>query len=108
MTDMCMTAAEGYYACMKKKDIEGLGQYLHPDVQFIGPLAQLTGKAPVIEGAGRLMQLFTDLTIRAKCAAANQVMLAYDLHCHAPIGTLRVAALLTFTGTLISCIEIFF
>ena len=46
--------------------------------------------------------------MRVKFAFGNQVMLAYDLNCVSPIGTIRVAALMTFEDNLISSIELFF
>jgi hypothetical protein len=59
---------------------------------FLGLLAEVTGKEPVLEGAQRLMGLFTGLNMRAGFGSGNQVMLAYDLKCSAPIGNLRIAA----------------
>ncbi len=46
--------------------------------------------------------------IRTKFSSDNQVMLAYDLNCVSPIGTIRVAALMTFEDNLILSIELFF
>jgi len=46
--------------------------------------------------------------MRVKFASGNQVMLAYDLNCVSPIGTIRVAALMIFEDNLISSIELFF
>ena len=43
MSEKNMITAESYYKAMGNKDLEGMAQYLHPDVQFIGPMAKMTG-----------------------------------------------------------------
>lgn len=45
--------AESYYLSMGERNISQVAQYLHPDVEFIGPLAQMRGKQAVIEAADR-------------------------------------------------------
>lgn len=108
MTEKNLKTAEDYYKAMHNKDLSAMGTYLHPDVCFLGPLASITGKAAVLEGAKNVLQLFKNLVIRAKCCSEDKVMLAYDLECPEPFGTLRVAALMTFKDDLISKIELFF
>ncbi|MDF3033447.1 MAG: hypothetical protein K0R76_401 [Alphaproteobacteria bacterium] len=103
-----MASTEAYYDAMGRKDLSGMAQYLHPDVQFLGLLANITGKETVLKGAEGLLLFVKGLTIRAKFGSGNQTMLAYDLECHPPVGTLRVAALMTFEEDLIVRIEIFF
>ena len=74
---------------------------------FLGPLAQLEGKADVLEGAERFFHLFNSLNVRASFGSDTQAMLAYDLDFPTQIGSLRVAALLTFEDGLIRAIELF-
>ena len=108
MSETNLASAEAYYKAMNNKDLSDLAQYLHPDVRFLGPLAEIIGKEPVLEAAKQFMHLFNSLTIRAKFSSGNQVMLVYDLDCPAPIGSCRIAALMTFGGSLIARIELFF
>jgi hypothetical protein len=104
-----VATGEAYYqAFFGDKDPDRLARYLDPDVQFIGPLAELSGRAAVIEGARRLMSQVDSYHIRGRFGAGDQVMLAYDLQCAAPIGLLRTAALMTFRQGLIARIELFF
>ena len=100
--------AEAYYTAMGEKNVADMGQYLHPDVQFIGPLAEMRGKEAVLEAVKRLIAFFKTLTIRAKFGSGDQAMLAYDLDFPSPIGNCPAAALLTFQEGLISKIELFF
>lgn len=93
---------------MNKKDISALSQYLDTDVLFLGPMAEIKGKDAVVKAAQGSMSFFNHLVIRTKCSNQNEVMLAYDLHCPAPIGLFRVAALMTFQNDLIIRIELFY
>ena len=44
MSKSNVSIAEGFYTMMGEKNVEGLEKYLHPDVQFRGPLTQIGGK----------------------------------------------------------------
>lgn len=108
MTENTLAAAEAYYKDMANKNLEGMAQCLHPHVRFLGPLADITGKEAVLEGAKGVLSFFQNLTIRTKFASNNQAMFVYDLDCSLPIGLLRVASLLTFEDNLIARIELFY
>ena len=107
MHEKNITIVESYYKAMRAKDTDGMAAYLHADVEFVGPLAELTGRETVIAGARGLVSIINDVVIRAKFGSANQVMLAYDLDCVPPIGKVRTAALMTLKDELITRIEIF-
>jgi hypothetical protein len=107
--DSNLAAAEAYYkAFFEDKDPDRLARHLDPEVRFIGPLADLSGRAAVIDGARRLMPQVESYQVRARFGAGDEVMLAYDLRCAPPVGLLRTAALLTFAQGLIVRIELFF
>ncbi len=99
---------EAYYRAMEAKDIEGMGKYLHADVEFIGPLAQQTGKEAVLESAKVFCTLFETITIRTKCASGDDVMLAYDFNFPPPIGKFSAAVLMRLKEGLIARIELFY
>ena len=103
-----LNIAESYYAAMNNKDLNEIAVYLHPKVRFLGPLAQLEGKEAVLESAKGFLGIVDSVKMRTKTAFSNQAILAYDLNCVQPIGTIRVAALMTFEDNLISVIELFF
>ncbi len=103
-----ITIAQNYYTAMGEKNIEETGKYLHPDVQCIGPLGEMIGKAAVLGAAKGLFLFFRTITIRATFGSGDQVMMAYDLDCPAPMGNFRVAALLTIKDDLITQIELFY
>jgi hypothetical protein len=100
--------AENYYRAMLTKNFETMAGYLHKDVHFIGPLAEMHGKESVISAAKNLTQILNDIQIRSRFSSNNQVMFAYDFLFPAPIGNLRAAVLLEFTDQLISKIDLFY
>lgn len=103
-----LALAEAYYAAVSKKCVDPIEKYLHPDVQFIGPLGKLTGKEAVFEATKKFTIFFKTLKIRAKSASEDQAMIVYDLDCPLPIGNLSTAALMSFKEGLISKIELFY
>jgi hypothetical protein len=100
--------AVAYYTTMSEKNIEGITQYLHAEVQLNSPFTQLRGKDPVLEAVQRFITLFTSLTIQAHFGNESQAMIAYDVDFPATIGRVPTAALLTFQDNLISKIQLFF
>ncbi len=104
----CTETAVAYITAMGNKDIGGIGACLHPDVHFLSPMTEITGKTAVLEGVKTFLPIFQKLQLRVKGSVGDQAMLVYDLIFPAPIGRLRVAALLTVCDDLITDIELFF
>src|SRR5690348_2761309 len=107
MNQNSMAIAEAYYTAMGEKNMAGVEKYLHSDVQFIGPLDEMTGKGPVLEAIRKFVAIFKTLKIRAKFGSENQAMIVYDVDFPAPIGNLPGASLVTFQEGLITKIELF-
>ena len=107
-TERNVASAEAYYQAMHNKDLAGVARHLHPDVRFLGPLADLTGKEAVLDAAERFVNLIKNLRVRVKFGSDNMAMLAYDVDFGEPIGICRTAVLMTFNDGLITRIELFF
>lgn len=103
-----LKSAESYYNAMLAKDFDKMASYLHDNVHFIGPLAEMHGKDAVVSAAKNLSQILGDIKIRSKFAHQNQIMFVYDFMFPAPITCLRAAVLMEFTNQLISKIELFY
>jgi hypothetical protein len=103
-----LNVAENYYHAMLQKDFDTMASCLHQDVHFIGPLAEMRGKEPVVSAAKALSQILSDIHIRSRFASGNQIMFAYDFMFPEPIGKLRAAVLMEFTNQLISKVELFY
>ena len=103
-----LAVAINYYHEMLQKNFDAMASHLHPDVLFVGPLAEMSGKTAVVSAAKNLSQILNDIKIRAKFASGDQIMLAYDFMFPQPIGKLRAAVLMEFTNQLISKIELFY
>lgn len=103
-----LNLAESYYNAMLAKDFDKMANYLHDNVHFIGPLAEMHGKDAVVTAAKNFGGILQDIQIRSRFAAGDQIMLAYDMVVPAPIGKFRAAVLMEFKGRLISKIELFY
>jgi ketosteroid isomerase-like protein len=107
-TQRNVASAEAYYQAMNDKDLASVATHLHPDVRFMAPLADLTGKEAVLEAAKRFVNLTKSLRVRAKFGSDDKAMLTYDVDFGEPIGICRTAALMTFERSLIVRIELFY
>ena len=107
-SDNNLKVAENYYSAMLKKDFDTMESYIHENVHFIGPLAEMHGKDAVVSAAKNLSQILGDIKIRSKFASGNQIMFAYDFIFPEPIGKLKAAVLMEFMNQLISKIELFY
>ena len=99
---------EAYYKAMEAKDMTKIESYLHPDVVFIGPLAEVKGKVAVLAAAKGFSSFLKKITMRSKFSSETQAMLAYDMDCPEPIGTFRAATLMTLQKGLITKLELFY
>lgn len=108
MSQTNVEIAESYYRAMEEKNMVQLEKYLHPDVTFIGPLAEVKGKEAVFEAAKGFSSFLKKMTVRAKFGSDTQAMLAYDMECPEPIGTFRAATLMTLDNGLITKLELFY
>lgn len=103
-----VATAEAYYKAINDKDIAGVEATLHPEVQFIGPLASLIGKDSVLDAATRYMSFVQTVEVKTSFSSGQQVMLTYDANFSDPIGLCRTAVQMTFKDNLIDRIELFF
>lgn len=100
--------AESYYRAMIAKDFDAMGSYLHKNVQFIGPLAEMRGKEAVVLAAQNLSKILDKINIRSMFLSGNQVMFVYDFLFSTLNLNLRSAGLLDFANDKISKIELFY
>ena len=103
-----LTVALSYYNAMLAKDFDTMASYLHDDVHFIGPLAEMHGIDEVVLAAKNLCQILDTIEIRSKFVGGNQIMLAYDFLFGALDLKLRAAVLMDFKNGQIARIELFF
>jgi ketosteroid isomerase-like protein len=103
-----MAVAEKYYAALARKDLTEMAQYLHPDVEFISPLATLQGKQAYLKAAKGFAEAIVTITVRGIFGDDNQVMMAYDTLFPEPIGHFATASLITFEDGLMRKLEFFY
>jgi hypothetical protein len=93
---------------MNNKNMAYMEKQVHPEVHFIGPLAEFTGKEAYLDSVRKFFNLFKSIKIREQFGSQDQAIIVYDVDCREPIGILRSVALLNFKDNLISRIELFF
>lgn len=103
-----LNLAESYYNTMLAKDFDKMASYLHDNVHFTSPLAEMQGKDAVVTAAKNFGGILQDIQIRSRFADGDQIMFAYDMVVPAPIGKFRAAVLMEFTEQQISKIELFY
>lgn len=108
MEKNCQRLAEEYYTLVGEKQGEAIKTYLHPDVQFYGPMATLEGKEAVVEATQNFMKMFSTLTIRASFGAQDEAMMVYDLDIPAIAKAFPGASYLRFQDGLIVRIQLFY
>ncbi len=103
-----VASAEAYYQAMNDKNLSAVAKLVHPDVEFVGPMATLAGKEAFLEAASRFMSLVNNIRVRAKFGSDSQAILTYNADFGEPIGICRTAVLMTFGNALITRIELFY
>jgi len=101
-------SAEAYYKAMNDKDLPAMARRLHPDVQLVTPMEDLTGRDTVLEAAKKLLGFIQSVEVLARLDSGDQAMLVYNMHFTGPAGLCRTAALMTFQDGLIVRNELFF
>lgn len=103
------TLATNYYRAVNDKNFAEIEKFLHPNIQLIGPMGEITGKENVFGAVKRFLNAFNTLTIRTVFSSQDQALLIYELDCPEPIGYFRgAAALMTLKDGLIVRLELFF
>jgi len=108
MNENTVARAEEYYKLVGEKNVEGIKEFLHPDVDFQGPLATLKGKEAVIEATSNFMKMFKSLEIRAKFGSEDQAMVVYDVDIPGVMDNFPGASWLSFRDGLIVRIQLFY
>jgi ketosteroid isomerase-like protein len=100
--------AVAYYMAMNDKDLDGMAQQLHANVELVSPMDHIRGKDKVLEAAEKLFKPVKSIEIYSKIFDADHVVLTYDMKFDEPIGNCRTAAVMTFRDGLIVRNELFF
>jgi hypothetical protein len=102
------TRGEEYYKLVGQKSVEGIKRYLHDEVEFYGPLANLKGKEAVVEATHHFMNAIKSLTIRAKFGVGDQALIVYDVDMPGVAKDFPGASLLNFREGVIVRIQLFY
>lgn len=108
MPEKNLITAKAYYLAVNEKNLPEVEKYLHPQIKFMSPYANIEGRENMLNAVKRFMTIVRKLTVRTGCGSGDQVMLVYDLESPEPIGASKAAVLMNFEDGLISRLELFF
>ena len=108
MASNIVKVAQAYLEAWQKRDAEGIAKQVHPEVQFVGPIAQTKGKEAYISGATRMFPLLKEIKVHTKFFDEDKALFTYDFVCVDPIGACRTAELITIKDGLVARVELFF
>ncbi len=100
--------AHAYYTLVGQKNVEGIAEFLHPDVEFYGPLSTAKGKEAVVKATSGFMTAFKSLEIRAQFGDGDQAMIVYYTDIPGISPEFPGASWLQFRDGLIIRIQLFF
>lgn len=101
-------AVLNYYNAMLEKNFDKMAGFLHDDVEFVGPLSQMQGKASVVLAAQNLSKILDDIQVRVCWSQKNQVMIVYDFIFSKLELNLRASGLIDVVERKIIKIELFY
>ena len=108
MLEQNVTTAKIFYQAYDEKNISVIEQYLHPDIHYLAPLGESSGKESFLVAVKRFLGIIKKLKIRTAFGSGDQVILIYDLHFGEPETICRTAVLMNFKDGLISRLELFY
>lgn len=107
MNQKNLLAAVSYYEAMNNQDLAQIAKLLDDEVEFIGPLAQFSGKDKVLLAAKGYFSLLNSVSIKEKFEDGHQAILVYEMDVK-EIGKFRAVTLFTFKDELITRLELFY
>jgi ketosteroid isomerase-like protein len=108
MNDNNIATAEAFYNAFNNNDLAGIEERLHPEVQYVAPMGELSGREAVLVAAKRLLTTMKSIKIRARFSSGDQVMLVYDLYYGETGAVCPSAVLMNFKDGLIVRNELFY
>jgi hypothetical protein len=87
--------AEAYLTAMRTRNIEALGNTLHPDLHVVGPAGEVHTRTSFLETMRNVVTHLEGADIAARLASGNQNFYMYNLVFASPAAPLRTAQLLT-------------
>lgn len=102
-----LAIAEKYINAWSRRDIDSIGELVHPQIHLKSPVTEVDGKAAFLDAVKRTLEPLEQVTVRAKFGSDTQAILVYDFQMKGA-GLVRNANLMTFQDNLIQSVELFF
>lgn len=108
MTMSTTELARDYYTAVGTGDFDKVASYLHPDVEFSGPMATLQGREAVVQATHNFMRGIATLKIRTVCSSEDQAVVVYETDIPGVDPEFPGASWLTFRDGQVVRIQLFY
>jgi hypothetical protein len=90
-----MKVAEAYLTAMHTRNVEAMGNTLHPDLHAVGPAGEVHNRASFLETMQKVTAHLDSVDITSRLASGNQTFYMYNLVFASPAAPLRTGSLMT-------------
>jgi hypothetical protein len=97
---------EAYLNALKNKDIAKITSLADPEIHFKMPLTEVSDRGAFLAAVRRMLANLNELQILSKFSSDNQAMFVYEAYFNEPVGTVKVASLMTIEGDKIRDMEV--
>ena len=100
--------AEEYMAAMSARNLEAIGQHLHPQVHFVGPTGETHNRESFLENMRQAFAHLDKVDVTSRFASPNQTTYIYNMFFALPVGPIRATSVLTHEDGKIKKIEMIY
>jgi ketosteroid isomerase-like protein len=108
MNETVLELGEAYLDALNRKDLAKIMFLVHPDIHFKMPMTEVSNREGFMMAVRRMLANLRDLQVLSKFSSGNQAMFLYEAHFNEPVGTVKVAELMTVQDDKIRDMEVIF
>src|ERR1700734_1494479 len=87
--------AEEYIAALNTRNIQAIGNTLHPQVHVVGPVGEVHGKESFLETYQKVFANLEKVDVTSRVTSPNQTAYIYNMFFAAPVGAVQGSAVMT-------------
>jgi hypothetical protein len=87
--------AEEYIAALNARNIQAIGNTLHPQVHVVGPAGEVHGKESFLETYQKVFANLEKVDVTSRVSSPNQTSYVYNMFFAAPVGAVQGSTVMT-------------
>lgn len=99
---------EVYLNALNHRDIAKITSLVDPEIHFKMPFTDVSNRDGFLAAIRRMLANLNELRILSKFSSDNLAIFVYEAHFNEPVGTVKVASLMTIAGDKIREMEVIF